>query len=286
MSSSKKFKNNGGFANGGFLMINLEELSLKAFKDGYSQDNADAKVCQDIVLKAIAKSTLSNNVTVKGGVVMAGISNNARRATQDLDLDFIHYSLSDESIISFVNSLNVIEGIKINIDGEIKLLSQQEYNGKRIFITISDNYKNIFKYKIDFGVHKQIDIIQEEYCFELISDKDGVVLLINSREQIFVEKIKSLLRFGPFTTRYKDIFDMYYLIDYLNKEKILNYLKIYVFDDSDIRENNIVDILKRIQSTLNNKQFKKNITKSSKSNWLNIDIEEAFNKIITYLKSL
>ena len=34
----------------------------------------------------------------KGGVVMYGLSNDKRRATRDLDMDFIKYSISDDSI--------------------------------------------------------------------------------------------------------------------------------------------------------------------------------------------
>ena len=44
----------------------------------YSDRNADARVCQDIVLKAISKSNFGNNITVKGGVVMRGITRDVR----------------------------------------------------------------------------------------------------------------------------------------------------------------------------------------------------------------
>ena len=79
-------------------MIDLEELVAEIRNDGYSEANAEARVCQDIVLKAISKGTLNRNITVKGGVVMRSITGDVRRATQDMDLDFIRYSLSDESI--------------------------------------------------------------------------------------------------------------------------------------------------------------------------------------------
>ena len=75
-------------------MANLEELASEIRNDGYSEVNAEARVCQDIVLKAIAQGSLSRNVTVKGGVVMRSITGDVRRATQDMDLDFIRYSLS------------------------------------------------------------------------------------------------------------------------------------------------------------------------------------------------
>ena len=45
------------------------------------------------MLKALSIGPLSRNVTIKGGVVMRSKSNNVRRATQDLDIDFIKYSL-------------------------------------------------------------------------------------------------------------------------------------------------------------------------------------------------
>jgi predicted nucleotidyltransferase component of viral defense system len=61
------------------MMADLEELVLAAEKDGYTGVNAEAKVCQDIVLKAISQSRLKENVTVKGGVVMRSITGSSRR---------------------------------------------------------------------------------------------------------------------------------------------------------------------------------------------------------------
>lgn len=69
-------------------MINIQKLIEEASEIGYRGDNASAKVCQDIVLKALATGPLSRNVTIKGGVVMRSKTNNVRRATQDLDVDF------------------------------------------------------------------------------------------------------------------------------------------------------------------------------------------------------
>lgn len=46
-------------------MANLELLAEEFRKEGYTEQNAEARVCQDIVLKAIAESNLSRNVTIK-----------------------------------------------------------------------------------------------------------------------------------------------------------------------------------------------------------------------------
>ncbi len=68
----------------------------------------------------------SRNVTIKGGVVMRSITGNVRRATQDMDIDFIRYSLSDEAIDTFIQKINSIEGITIERIGKITELNQQD----------------------------------------------------------------------------------------------------------------------------------------------------------------
>ena len=217
-------------------MANLEELAWTVRNDGYSEVNAEAKVCQDVVLKAISNSSLSRNVTIKGGVVIRSITGDTRRATQDMDLDFIRYSLSNEAILTFIEKLNCLEGITIRIDGEITELSQQEYNGKRVLVTIEDDAGHSFKSKIDLGVHKYVQIEQDEYCFDVCLDDVGASLLINSKEQIFTEKLKSLLRFGQLSTRYKDIFDLCYLSEHVHRDRLMKCINTYIFSDSSMKE--------------------------------------------------
>ena len=109
--------------------MNLLDEVDKIKKDGYSEANAEAKLCQDIIIKAISKSSLNRNVTIKGGVVMRSLSKNARRATQDLDLDFIRFSISEESIGIFVEKLNCIDGIRLRMSAPIEELKHQDYKG-------------------------------------------------------------------------------------------------------------------------------------------------------------
>ena len=101
-------------------MDNLHEMIGVVRGLGYSGEaDIRARVCQDLVLEAISKSTLSRNVTIKGGVVMRSVTGNIRRATQDMDIDFIRYSLADESIDRFVDTLNCIDGISFKRVGAI-----------------------------------------------------------------------------------------------------------------------------------------------------------------------
>ncbi len=267
-------------------MANLEELASEIRNDGYSEVNAEARVCQDIVLKAIAQGSLSRNVTVKGGVVMRSITGDVRRATQDMDLDFIRYSLSDESIRAFIQKLNCLEGIKISIIGDITELSQQEYNGKRVSVLIEDDTGHSFESKIDLGVHKQVQIVQDEYCFDVCLDDVGASLLINSKEQIFAEKLRSLLKFGPLSTRYKDIFDLCYLADYVDRNRLRECMDTYIFNDPGMFESDMKAVVRRVNRAFSDRQYRQRITRSRRANWLGIQVTDAFEKIIAFLGTL
>ncbi|XME01137.1 hypothetical protein QYZ88_010465 [Lachnospiraceae bacterium C1.1] len=50
-------------------MIDIDAMIQKEIENGYGDANAQSKVCQDLILKAISTSTLNRNVTIKGGVV-------------------------------------------------------------------------------------------------------------------------------------------------------------------------------------------------------------------------
>lgn len=266
-------------------MINIQQLIEEENRNGYTIDNSRAKVCQDIVLKAISQSTLSRNTTIKGGVVMRSKTGNVRRATQDLDIDFIKYSLEDNSIDKFIKKLNCLEGISLDRVGDIEELKQQEYSGKRVHIIIKDSFNNKIKSKIDLGVHKHLEIEQEEYCFDIAYDDNGASLLINTNEQMFAEKLRSLLKFGALSTRYKDVFDLYYLSSKINIEKLRDAIDVFIINDEGMRENNIKDIEKRLNKTFSDKVYRRNLDSSDKR-WLDEDIDVITNGIMETIASV
>lgn len=262
--------------------MNLRDLIRQIENLGYSDEDAVARVCQDIVLKGIANSTLSRNVTIKGGVVMRSLTGNVRRATQDMDIDFIKYSLSDDAIDTFIKKINCVDGISMKRIGKIMELSQQDYHGKRVFIVITDDNGNSIESKIDLGVHNRLEIGQEEYCFDIAFDNEGASLLINSKEQMVAEKLRSLLKFGRFSTRYKDIFDIYYHCNNINSEIFLLCMDSFIFSDVGMRENNMDDVYRRVSKIFSDESYKNIVDKSDKR-WLDDDIDVIFNRILEFI---
>ena len=268
--------------------MNLQELIQRYIKTGYTDGDASAKVCQDLILTAISNSKYSQNIAIKGGVVMHNLSNDKRRATRDIDLDFIKYSLEDSSIRNFINELNKsIEDINFEITDDIVPLYHQDYNGKRVFLKISDIYNNEIDTKLDIGVHKLFELEQEQYMFDFNTINLGANLLINSPEQIFTEKMKSLLKFNIRSTRYKDIFDFYYLIDnkLLDKEKLENCFKILIYDDETTNIDNIKELINQFKKITDSRLYKTNLN-NPKYNWLDKDIDDVINKVQDYLTSM
>ena len=266
--------------------MNLYEEIEKLKAIGYSEQDAQSKLGQDIVLKAIADSGMARNATIKGGVVMRSISGNTRRATQDLDLDFIRYSISDNSIRRFIEKLNCIDGLTITLDGNITELNHQDYKGKRIFISVGDTEGTNISLKMDIGVHNDLSIEQDEYAFDVGFQEDAISLLINSPAQMITEKLKSMVRFGARNTRYKDVFDICYLSERVNMNQLKDCIKKYIFDDSTLR--NVSDmkaIITRIERMFANPTYLQELHKSKK-NWLDISDDEALEKDLTFLKSI
>lgn len=265
--------------------MNLNEMIEAEIKNGYDDTNARAKVCQDIILKAIASGPLSRNVIIKGGVVMRSKTGNIRRATQDLDLDFIRYSLADASIDLFIQKLNCFGDITIHRVGSIEELKQEDYHGKRVYVEISDERGNRIISKLDLGVHKHLNIEQEEYCFDMSFDEEGASLLINSGEQVFTEKLRSLLRFGVVSTRYKDIFDMYYLCHKVDPKKLKACFQSYIYGDPKMRETDIKEIIRRVSFVFRDRLYLRRLQTSDK-NWLDEDLDTIMDGVITFLESL
>lgn len=265
--------------------MNLQELMDEYYEEGLTRELAASRVCQDIVLKAIAEGPLSRNVTIKGGVVMRSLTKNNRRATRDIDLDFIHYSLDDDAIREFIKRLNCIDGIKIDMADTITELKHQDYHGKSIEVKITDKYGNTIKSKIDIGVHKHMEIEQDEYCFDVCLDDNGATLLKNTVEQSFVEKLRSLLKFGANSRRYRDIYDMFYLKDVATDEKMAEMIRILVFDDPEMFEKTMSDITKRLNKTFKDEQYLSRVS-ASRQRWIDNDIHEITDGIVSYLQKI
>ena len=171
------------------------------------------------------------------------------------------------------------------MDDEITELKHQDYHGKSIEVKITDEYGNPVKSKIDIGVHKHMEIDQDEYCFDVCLDDNGATLLKNTVEQSFVEKLRSLLKFGANSRRYRDLYDMFYLKDLASDEKMSDMIRILIIDDSEMYENTMDEIINRLKNTFKDEQYLSRVS-GSRQRWIDNDIHEISKGIVSYLQRI
>ena len=163
--------------------------------------------------------------------------------------------MSSKGIRDLIKELNGIEGVSIKVVGKIENLKHQDYEGKRVYVNIKDSFNQQLSSKIDIGVHKYLLLPQNEYCFDIFASDESASLLINSKEQVFTEKLKSLLRFGYLSTRFKDVYDIYFLSNIVSKNELQQCFEILIYKDTQMREKCIDDIVNRLKTTFHIKHI-------------------------------
>lgn len=265
-------------------MNSLADIRDSYIDDGLSYEQAQARAAQDAMLDLIGKSDLTRNVSIKGGVLMQHISNDTRRATTDFDLDFVRYSIANDSIERFVDLLDSgSSDFSIKMTGEIEQLKHQDYSGKRIHVVISDIQGNSIETKVDIGVHNLVSPDLDIVCFDIGKLDDAITFLADSSEQVVAEKLRSLLRISAASTRYKDVFDIYYLlrIKGVRNEELNSAIHALIFDDAKMRESDYEDIAKRLSRVFADRRFSRELSRA-KNNWLEMSPDKVTAAIVAY----
>lgn len=265
----------------------INEMLEKRIAEGMSLGDARNVVAEEILLKKIASSELAEHVALKGGIVMYNLTKNERRVTKDLDFDLIRYSIDDESIRFFIKKMNNLsDKFNVFIDGKIEELNQEDYSGKRVYVIIKDSQQGTLKLKLDIGVHTYMAIEQENMIYSFETDDTCVSLKVNSPNQIVAEKLISLARLGAISQRFKDLYDVYYLLDTkkVNETGVRNILSLF-FENSKRKPNNFLDFQNSIEDTLNNTMFAAEVTKIE-NRWFDVEYELLKSSIIDFVNKL
>ena len=268
-------------------MKTLKEQIAELRTMGYRALPAQAKVAHDAVLLAMHRSGFKPKSAIKGGVVMSSITGDIRRATMDMDIDFVHHSISLRSIERFVRGLNrAMPELAIGIDGKIIDLKHEDYRGKRVYVSINDgSLKHPLRTKIDIGVHTHEEMAQVEYAFDVVTAPVKAELQANSNEQIFVEKLASLLRHGALSNRPKDFFDMYYLSSRVRLGVLRCYVPILVYDSKRCPIANKREMIVSLSRTFGSARYMRKLA-STRINWLGISPHVATAAIMKIVESL
>lgn len=265
----------------------IKEIVDKYIASGHNYRNAQNLAAEEIVLSKISSSNLTEHVTLKGGIVMFNLTKSDRRVTQDIDFDLIRYSIEEQSIKLFVEKLDsASDGISATIIGNIEKLHQEDYQGVRVHLLLQDEENNKLRIKLDIGVHTYSAIEQEKIVFSFESTNKSIQIKVNPCEQIFSEKLLSLARLGPLSTRYKDLYDLYYLIEnnLVDSVKVRKVLDLF-FKSTKRHPKDISELVNSVNDALSNKSFSKEANNPA-SKWIDTDYENVKKSILDFVNKL
>ena len=187
------------------------------------------------VLARLEKSKYRDNVILKGGVLLSSIIGEDLRTTKDIDATLKSLPLNIDSIRNIfeeILSIDIDDNVNFEIVDIKDIRLEDEYGGFRI------NVKGTF-YKIKTNFFIEIttgDIItprEIKYKYNSIFEDKKINIMAYTIETIIAEKFESIVSKNITTTRAKDFYDLYML---MNKHK------------KDVNNKNLV---KAIENTFN-----------------------------------
>lgn len=102
---------------------------------------------------------------------------------------------------------------------------------------------------------------------------------------MITEKLKSMIRFGTRSTRYKDVFDICYLSDLVDRKKLQQCIEKYILSDATLDVVAVDEIKKRAERIFTNSTYKKQVERSRK-NWLDLSVEEVLKKDLEFIQGI
>ena len=167
------------------------------------------------VLMRLEKSKYRDNIILKGGVLLSSIIGSDMRTTKDIDATLKSIPLNEESIKSIfeeILSIDISDGFVFNIESIKDIRLESEYDGYRINVYGEfDRLKTHFFIEVTTG-----DIItprEIKYKYNSIFEDKIINIMAYNLETIIAEKFESIISKNITTTRAKDFYDMYILLN-------------------------------------------------------------------------
>ena len=171
------------------------------------------------VLMRLEKSKYRDNIILKGGVLLSSIIGSDMRTTKDIDATLRSITLNEQSIEKIfeeILSIDINDNVKFKIENIKDIRLEDEYGGYRINVFGEfDNLKTNFFIEITTG-----DIItprEIRYKYNSIFGDKKINIMAYNIETIIAEKFESIISKNITTTRAKDFYDIYIIMNnYIN----------------------------------------------------------------------
>lgn len=174
------------------------------------------------VLMRLEKSKYRDNIILKGGVLLSSIIGEDLRTTKDIDATLKSLPLNIDTIKNIfeeILSIDINDSVNFEIVSIKDIRLEDEYGGFKINVKGTfDKIRTNFFIEITTG-----DIItprEIKYKYNSIFEDKKINIMAYTIETIIAEKFESIISKNITTTRAKDFYDLYMLMN--NKNDINN----------------------------------------------------------------
>lgn len=194
-----------------------EELKKTAASNALSYNELKTIVAIERAVARLSTSNkLASNLIFKGGFVLLKTIATSR-FTRDLDVVASEMSQTESTLL-------IQEALKINLDdgiwfgdSRVEELAHSPYPGSRFIVPFHIGEPPRTKAGLSKLSQIYIDVVVDSYhekistsakMSSLLTTEKPISWMIYPPEYIFSEKLEALIRFGSFSSRAKDIFDL------------------------------------------------------------------------------
>ena len=168
------------------------------------------------LLERISISKYKDNFILKGGMLISAMLGIDSRTTMDMDTTIKGFALTEENILNIMTeicSLEINDNVTFKINKVELIREDDDYRGYRLTFEANYNKEMPVIMRIDITTGDKITYNQIEYSFTLMLEERKIQIWSYNIETIIAEKFESIIKRGPLSTRIRDYYDIYMLIN-------------------------------------------------------------------------
>ena len=201
-------------------------MSFKAIINNMAKENnvAAQSVLQtymlERLLERISISKYKDNFILKGGMLISAMLGIDSRTTMDMDTTIKGFPLTKDNITNIMDEICNIEiddNVTLKINKVELIREDDDYGGYRITFEAKYNNEMPVIMKIDITTGDKITYKEIEYSFTLMLEDRKIQIWSYNVETIIAEKFEAIIKRGVLSTRIRDYYDVYMLINTQNK---------------------------------------------------------------------
>lgn len=201
-------------------------MSFKAIINNMAKENnvAAQSVLQtymlERLLERISISKYKDNFILKGEMLISAMLGIDSRTTMDMDTTIKGLPLTKDNITNIMDEICNIEiddNVTLKINKVELIREDDDYGGYRITFEAKYNNEMPVIMKIDITTGDKITYKEIEYSFTLMLEDRKIQIWSYNVETIIAEKFEAIVKRGVLSTRIRDYYDVYMLINTQNK---------------------------------------------------------------------